>query len=637
MSSGRSRLSARSRLSELQRHTSRPAGVGNHHARIVIGRIVLALALVAAGLKLVQVQGIDAAAYAASAESQRKLTVDVPALRGAILDRNNTQLAFSVETRMLSINPNWLRNDWQQHAKDYQALKIGDNYGDYTKQMASFLSQTLGNGANQYDLLAKICADSSYQVLANNVDPLTAKKITTKYATIASDQRQQRKYPDGTIASNIIGFANWREDTKPAGLHGLVGLENAQDSALQGTDGQRVVDTAQGDDNLDISGTTRDVVSAVPGSGLQLTIDADVQYQAQQMLNAYKDRSGAKDGSMVVMDAKTGEIYALAVTGGFDPNNTANVSLDQMGDSAVTTPYEPGSVNKIVTATGAIDYGIAKPDTVINVPGELRVSDRVVHDAWSHGDVKMTLAGIIGKSSNIGTLETAQQIGPDRFVDLLRKFGLGQKTGVELPGESSGFVPPRNKWSGSTFANLPIGQGLSMTLLQMTGMYQAIANDGLRVPPRIVKAQIKPDGTRVTPQKPDAVRVVSPETAKTVRDMMCAVMQKSPTDYLQDGTGYPAMLPGYQVSGKTGTAQQIDPDTGAYSNSLYWVTFAGILPADNPRFVVGIMLNAPNYLHGPAESRSAATLFHSMASYLVQHYQIPMSQGSAPIQQLQLP
>ena len=242
----------------------------------------------------------------------------------------------------------------------------------------------------------------------------------------------------------------------------------------------------------------------------------------------------------------------------------------------------------------------------------------------------------IGKSSNIGTLEVASKIGPDRYVDLLTKFGLGQKTGIGLPGESAGSVPPRSQWSGSTFANLPIGQGLSMTLLQMTGMYQAIANDGLRVPPRIIKSTTKPDGTVVPAPKPDPVRVVSPQTAKTVRDMMRAVMQKDPQDSTQNGTGYPAAIAGYQLSGKTGTAQQPDPALGgAYSASKYWITFAGILPADNPRFVVGIMLDKPKY--GTQLGSSAAPLFHQLGSYLVQHFQIPMSAGPAPIQQLQLP
>ncbi|AHI00483.1 peptidoglycan D,D-transpeptidase FtsI family protein [Kutzneria albida] len=614
-----------------------PAGVGTHSTRIVVSRVVLVLALVIAGARLVQVQGVEAATWSEKAEQQRTTVINVQALRGAITDRNNTQLAFSAETRQLTINPDWLREDWKKSPKDYQALDLGKDYDEYTQRMAAYIRQLLGSGLNETDLLNRIRASGKYQVLVRNADPSKSAQIVKRYRSITQEARQQRIYPDGTVASNLIGFANWRDDQKPPGVHGLVGLENAWDDQLKGTDGSRVVDTASGNDGLELPGTTRDIETAVPGSGLQLTIDADVQYQAQQMLDNYKNVSGAQDGSMVVMDKATGEIYALAVTNSFDPNNTENVPLSAMGNPAVSNPFEPGSVNKIVTAAGAVEYGIAQPDTVVDVKSQFKMADRTVTDAWSHGDVQMTLAGIIGKSSNIGTLEMAQKIGPDRFVDLLTKFGLGQKTGVGLPGESAGVVPPRSQWSGSTFANLPIGQGLTMTLLQMTGMYQAIANDGLRVPPRIVKAERRPDGSVVTPPKPDPVRVVSPQTAKTVRDMMRAVMQKDPEDINQNGTGYPGALAGYQVSGKTGTAQQIDPNSGAYSNSLYWITFAGVLPADNPRLVVGIMLDKPKYTSGPAESRSAAPLFHQMASYLVQHFSIPMSATDAPIQKLQLP
>jgi cell division protein FtsI (penicillin-binding protein 3) len=500
--------------------------------------------------------------------------------------------------------------------------------------MADFIHQQLGDQAKAADLLTKIRSDTTYVELTTQATPVEATAITKRYAEITPTARQQRVYPDGSVGSNIVGYAQWGVDAKTP--VGLVGLENSLDDTLKGTNGVTTVDTANNNNDLQLPGTVRDSTPAVPGSTVQLTIDADVQYQAQQMLDAYQKTSGAADGSMVVMDAKTGEVYAMAVTGGFNPNNFNQAGRDQLGNAAVSTPYEPGSVGKVVTAAGAIEYGIEQPDSVVDVPSSFKAADRTVTDAWSHGDVQMTFAGVIGKSSNIGTLEVAQKIGADRYVDLLTKFGLGQKTGIGLPGESAGSVPPRSTWSGSTFANLPIGQGLSMTLVQMAGMYQAIANDGLRVPPRIIKSVTKPDGTVVPTAKPDPTRVVSPQTAKTVRDMMRAVMQKDPKDYLQNGTGYPAALAGYQLSGKTGTAQQPDPAQGGnYSQTKYWITFAGILPADNPRLVVGIMLDKPTY--GLQAGTSAAPLFHQFGTYLVQHFQIPMSASAAPIVQLQLP
>jgi cell division protein FtsI (penicillin-binding protein 3) len=301
-----------------------------------------------------------------------------------------------------------------------------------------------------------------------------------------------------------------------------------------------------------------------------------------------------------------------------------------MNDKAVTTPYEPGSVNKVITATAAIDSGVTTPQAVNTVPGSLKIADHTVHDAWTHGTVNYTTTGVFAKSSNIGTLLLAQQVGPDRYMDMLKRFGIGQNTGLGLPGESRGFVPARNTWTGTTFGNLPIGQGLSMTVVQMAGMYQAIANNGLRVQPRIVKDEVKPDGTVVPEPAPATTQVVSPQNATTVRDMLRAVTQNGKNG--NSGTAPTAALEGYQISGKTGTGQQINPATGAYSDSLYNITFAGILPADNPRFVVGIRLDAPDTTL-PA-GHSAAPLFHDVASYLAQRYQIPLSTTPAPFSPL---
>jgi cell division protein FtsI (penicillin-binding protein 3) len=307
----------------------------------------------------------------------------------------------------------------------------------------------------------------------------------------------------------------------------------------------------------------------------------------------------------------------------FDPYDFGKAGPDQMRNVAVTSVFEPGSVNKVVTAAAAVEDGIYQPDSVLQVDGSIKVADRVIRDWWGHGKLDMTFAGVFAKSSNVGTLMTAQKIGQDRYADMLAKFGLGERTGSGLPGEEPGYVPPLNQWSGSTFGNLPIGQGLNMTLLQMTGMYQAIANDGVRVPPRIVRAEVSADGGRKETGQPAGTRVVSPQTAKTVRDMFRAVMQDEPG---QSGTGVPAALPGYQISGKTGTAQQVDPKCDCYSSSQYWVTFAGILPADDPRFVVGIMLDNPT-----GTIQSAAPLFHDVASYLTQRYQLPLSAEQSPV------
>jgi cell division protein FtsI (penicillin-binding protein 3) len=343
-----------------------------------------------------------------------------------------------------------------------------------------------------------------------------------------------------------------------------------------------------------------------------------------------KDVSGAKDVEAVVLDAKTGEVLAMANDNTFDPSQDIGRQSDkQIGNLPVSSPFEPGSVNKIVTASAAIEFDLSTPDEVLSVPGSINMGGVNVRDAWGHGVMPYTTTGVFGKSSNVGTLMLAQRVGPERFYDMLGKFGLGQRTGVGLPGESAGIVPPIDQWSGSTFSNLPIGQGLSMTLLQMAGMYQAIANDGLRIPPRIVKSTIAADGTRTDEKAPNGIRVVNPGTARTVRNMLRAVVQRDPMG-IQQGTGPAAAVDGYQVAGKTGTAQQINPGCGCYYDDVYWITFAGMAPVDDPRYVVGIMMNNPQRNADGTPGHSAAPLFHNIAGWLLQRENVPLSPDPGP-------
>lgn len=576
--------------------------------------MLLVIALVAAGFKLVQVQGLEAAALQARSAKQRAEIQKIIAERGPILDRNGDVLAFSVRVKALTAQPNRITEDRKAIGADSDARK---------REIASFVAATLAPAVTEQELLDKLTSDRPFVYLAADVEPGKARVVTERFPEIGSEDRELRKYPGRTLAANIIGVANWRADERK--LQGLAGLENSKDSLLAGKNGRRLVDTASGSDAV-IPGSERGVQPAVPGAGLQLTIDADLQYTLQQLLADAVARTGARGASAVVLDAHTAEVYALANDATFDPSDLTTFDPAAMGNRAIAEPFEPGSVNKIVTAAAAIEYGVATPDSVIDVPGSIRIADRTIHDAWPHGRLRLTFTGVLAKSSNVGTLLTAQQVGEDRYADLLGRFGLGARTDLGLPGESPGVVPQRSEWSGSTFGNLPIGQGLSMTVLQMASMYQAIANDGVRIPPRIVSAEITPDGQRIEQPRPAEVRVVSEQTARTVRDMLRAVTQDAAG---QRGTGPAAALAGYQVAGKTGTAQQPDQACGCYSDSRYWITFAGIFPADAPRFVAGIMLDAPQ------GGTSAAPLFHDIASYLAQRYQIPLS-PPAPIYQLQL-
>ncbi len=582
--------------------------------RLVLGRVLLVLALLAAGLKLVSVQGFRADELSAQAAGQRTTPQMLPAVRGSITDRDGTPLAFSVAARALYAQP-------QRIVAEQRA--VGADPDAHKRAMAHRVAEVLGPLVSEQEVLAQLRSDRTTVLLAPVVQPTQARAIKEGFPEISAEYREVRQYPGGELAANVLGVANWRADERK--VRGLVGLENYTDTLLAGTDGSRVVDTAEGSEAV-IPGSERAVRPAVPGSDLELTLDSDLQFTLQQLLGDYARSHGARGGSAVVLDAHTAEVYAMANAVTFDPNNPATATPERLANPAVSAPFEPGSVNKVVTAAAAIEYGLVRPDTVLHVPGQIRIADRTVRDAWSHGALDLTFTGVLARSSNVGTLLTARRVGEPRFMDMLLRMGVSRRTDVGLPGESAGRVPPREQWSGSTFANLPIGQGLSMTVLQMAGMYQAIANDGVRIPPRVVSAEIAPDGTRTATPRPDGVRVVSAQTARTVRDMLRAVVQDEPR---QRGTGPQAALEGYQIAGKTGTAQQVDPACGCYSNSNYWITFAGILPADAPRFVVGIMLDDP-------DTGSAAPLFHDLASYLAQRYQIPLSPVPSPTATLTL-
>lgn len=578
--------------------------------RLRLAWVGLAALLLVSGAKLVVVQTVQAGTLTADAEKQRATRIVVPAERGSITDRNGAVLAFSTESKALVTNPRLINS-----TKGADAVA-------YKNRMAEAVAAV--THGDPEELKRALNSDRGYVVMATAVDPGPARDLHTQFPEIAEESREARQYPNGTLASNIIGAATWSADAQK--LIGRIGLESSDDALLAGRDGYQIADTAERSGTV-IPGSVRSEQAAVSGSDVQLTIDSDLQFQVQRMLADYAGRAEARSGSAVVLDRATGQVLALADNTSFDPAQLLSADPNTLGNKGVTTPFEPGSVNKVVTMAAALEAGVAKPDDVLAVPGSIEVADRTIKDAWEHGLDHYTLTGVLAKSSNVGTLMTAQKVGEDRFSDMLAKMGIGQKTGVGLPGESGGRVPARATWSGSTFGNLPIGQGLSMTVLQMAGMYQAIANDGVRIPPRIVAATTGPDGVRVPTEAPEPVQVMSPQTAQTLRTMLTAVTQKA---HGQSGTGPAAAVPGYEVAGKTGTAQQVDPATGAYSRSQYWITFAGMLPAQDPRFVIGIMLDAPK------GGTSAAPLFHDIASYLAQRDAVPVQTTPAPVQTLQI-
>jgi cell division protein FtsI (penicillin-binding protein 3) len=582
------------------------------------GNIAIGVLIVVAAAQLFNLQVPQAAGLRAEAAGQLKVTDIEQALRGSIVDRNFDKLAFTIEARALTFQPVKIREQLEEaRAKSPEAPDPQVRLRDIAKKVSSLL-----NGRpDTATVLRKLRSNESFVYLARAVDPAIATAIMDEFPEVGSERQDLRQYPGGSLAANMVGGIDWDG-------HGLLGLEDSMDSVLAGTDGSLTYD--RGSDGVVIPGSYRNRHDAVDGSTVQLTIDDDIQFYVQQQVQLAKDASGAKNVSAVVLDAKTSEVLAMANDNTFDPSqDIGRQDQRQLGNLAVSSPFEPGSVNKIITAATALELGLTNPDEVLQVPGSINMGGVTVGDAWNHGVEPYTTTGVFGKSSNVGTLMLAQRIGPERFSEMLGKFGLGQRTGVGLPGETAGLVPPIDQWSGSSFSNLPIGQGLSMSLLQMAGMYQAIANDGLRIPPRIIKATIAADGTRTEEPRPEGVRVVSPQTAQITRNMFRAVVQRDPMG-VQQGTGPQAAVEGYQLAGKTGTAQQINPACGCYFSDVYWITFAGMVTVDNPRYVVGIMMDAPHRAADGAPGSSAAPLFHNIASWLLQRENVPLSPDPGP-------
>jgi cell division protein FtsI (penicillin-binding protein 3) len=583
-----------------------------------VGNAAVFLVLLIAATQLFNLQVPRAAGLRAEAASQLKVTDVEKAVRGAIVDRNSAKLAFTIEARALTFQPVKIRKQLAEaKAKTPEAPDPKRRLHDIAAEVAL----RLNNKPDATTVLKKLTGNDSFVYLARAVDPAIAEAITTKFPEVGSERQDLRQYPGGSLAANIVGGIDWDG-------HGLLGLEDSLDAVLAGTDGSITYD--RGSDGVVIPGSYRNRHDAVDGSTVMLTLDDDIQFYVQQQVQQARNLSGAKNVSAVVLDAKTGEVLAMSNDNTFDPSQDIGRQEDrELGNPSVSSPFEPGSVNKIVTAASVIEFGLSNPDEVLAVPGSIDMGGVSVKDAWEHGVMPYTTTGVFGKSSNVGTLMLAQRIGAERYADMLSKFGLGQRTGVGLPGESAGLVPPIDQWSGSTFSNLPIGQGLSMTLLQMTGMYQAIANDGVRIPPRIIKSTVAADGSRTDEPRPEGVRVVSPQTAQTVRQMLRATVQRDPAG-VQQGTGPLAAVEGYQVSGKTGTAQQINPGCGCYYDDVYWITFAGMAPSEDPRYVIGVMADNPQRTADGERGTTMAPLFHNIAAWLLQRENVPLSPDPGP-------
>jgi cell division protein FtsI (penicillin-binding protein 3) len=426
---------------------------------------------------------------------------------------------------------------------------------------------------------------------------------------IFSEDTTQRVYPDGSLAASVVGFVG-RDG------NGLGGIELGDESLLAGVDGSDTYEAAAGGHEIPTASSQEK--AAVDGSTIRLTIDRDIQWMAEQELARQVKAARAESGTVVVMDPRTGAILALATEPTFDPTDPGAADVADRGNRALSDVYEPGSTSKIMTVSAALEEKKVTPNTVITVPNSIMRGGRLFHDDVSHSTWHLTVTGVLAKSSNIGAIQIGESIGRNALYDYLQKFGIGEPTGLGFPGESRGILTSPAKWSAAQFATVSFGQGLSLNAVQAASVYATIANNGVRVEPTLVAGTVNPAGTFTSSPAPTQTRVVSAQTAATVRAMLESVVS-------DDGTAPKAKIPGYRVAGKTGTANRVDPMTGRYHG--YTASFIGFAPADDPRLVVAVTLQNP--LNGHFGGQLAAPVFKSVMSFALQTLAVPPT-GTRP-------
>jgi cell division protein FtsI (penicillin-binding protein 3) len=561
-----------------------------------VGFILIAMVTSVFGARLFQLQGIDAQAYAARAQAAGIQTMTLPATRGAIVDRNGEPLAESADGMMVVADPSMTADDAGEIAK----IVAGRLDVDYFEVL-----ERLRKPDTQFQYLAR-------RVPANDARAVVEEIESRGFEGVDTRRDPVRNYPAEDVAANILGFMG--ADGRP-----LQGFELIFDELLSGKDGSATYETGGGQ-RLPLG--ENNVVPPVDGSDLALTIDRDVQWYTQRVLRQAVQGSGGESGAAVVLDSRTGEVLALADHPTFNANAPMLSDPDDLGMRSLFDVYEPGSVQKVLTAASLVDAGKVAPDTRITVPPRLPRQDRVIHDYWDHEKLRLTLTGVIAKSSNIGTVLAADEFSPQEMYRYLRGFGLGGRSGVGIPGEAPGLLPFWKTWSQITQDTISFGQGVSVNALQMATAVNAIANDGVLVEPSLVKGTATTvKGRTVGSATSTSRRVISERAAELTTEMMEAVTDP------EEGTAPAAAIEGYRVAGKTGTAQRVGEECGCYDGT-FTVSFAGFAPADDPRFLVYVVVQDPK--NGGGGGSIGGPAFNRIMSYLLRKYAVPPTGAAAP-------
>ena len=597
----------RSKTSRLLRRTGEVRR-GSPHRRLRVGFLLIAMVLSVFAARLVQLQGVDPRSYAQMAAAEGTRTVVLPADRGAIVDRKGRALAESVDGRMIIADPK-------------VTAKVAP-------ELATILADRLG--VDYFEALERLRVEGSrFEYIARQVPASKAEKVVEEvrerfkdakgrpFAGLVTERDPLRTYPSRTVAANLVGFLGTPKNDGSA--QPLAGLEIAFNHYLSGKDGEARYTLGAGN-QIPLGDNT--VTPAVDGKDLRLTLDADLQYTAQRILQKTVVGAGGKSGIAVVMDSRTGELLALADYPTYDAADPYRYSKDLYKSSALTDVYEPGSVEKVLTMSSLIDAGLAYKEQRFKVPGRLHRQDRPIGDYWDHGTLKLTLAGILAKSSNIGTVLAADQFRRGQLRQYLEKFGLGTRVGLGLGGETKGILPQGAAWTSQVGDRIAFGQSLSVNAVQMAAAVNTIANGGVRIDPSLVRGSATTDGgLSVGSDDATTRRVVSAKAAHETMLMMERVVDPDA------GVAPRAAIPGYRVAGKTGTAQRVGDD-GRYDGSTT-VSFAGFAPADKPRFTVYVVVHQPR--PGSGGGSVAGPAFAELMSYTLRRYGVAPT-GAKPNQ-----
>nr|WP_281371841.1 penicillin-binding protein 2 [Streptomyces abyssomicinicus] len=566
---------------------AKPLRLGSPRPRLRLIGLALTLVLSAFLVRLLQVQAVDASTYTAKAQQNRYVDQKVEAERGAITDRNGVALASSVAADDITADPTMF-------------TRKATGVDDAPEQAAELLTQVLGgDGEDQAEIARKLrTKNTMYVLLARRRTPQEWQQIADLKAELARQEREgsgvvnvlagvfsapssKRVYPNGDLAATVLGWVD-------AEGEGGGGIERQLQETLAGRDGE-IRYAQSGGRQVPTAGLSEK--PAVPGSTVELTIDRDIQWAAQKAISDQVAKSEADRGYVIVQDTRTGEILAMANAPGFDPNDLSEADPAALRNAAVEDAYEPGSTAKVISMAAVLDEGVATPLTHVTVPNRLHRGDRLFRDDIDHETWHLTLNGVLAKSSNIGTIMATGQLGDTQreankvLHSYLRKFGIGQPTGLGLPGATSGILARPEDWSTSQQYTIPFGQGVSVNALQAASVYSTVANGGVRVEPTLVRGTRGPDGRFTAAEEPEKKRVISEKTARTLSRMLESVVDDG------EGTGTKARIPGYRVAGKTGTANRVDPKTGNYRG--YTSSFAGFAPADKPRITVYCVIQNP--------------------------------------------